>query len=445
KSILASTKVKASAVKAIGISGQQHGLVALDRDGKVVRAAKLWCDTSTSSQADALVRKLGGLEKVIQLMGNGIPAGFTASKILWLKEKEPKNYQATAHILLPHDYLNYHLTGQMAMEAGDASGTGLFDTKTRNWCSPAIQAIDSKLQDKLPQIQDAHLPHGRVAPMLAKRLGLDPETIVSAGGGDNMMSAIGTGNTRPGVVTASLGTSATLYAYSSRPVIDDLGEVAAFCDSTGAWLPLICTMNGTVTTESVKSLFKLNNEQLTKLSGSVPPGSGGLIMLPYLQGERVPNLPDGKAVYFGLTTENMNSASMARAAMEGTAMGLNYGLERMRDMGIRPKEIRLTGGGANNPVWREIFANVFDSEVVCLKNNEGAAFGAAIQAAWCWRRSQGENIRIQHLTDAWVKTDPSTRVKPKKKEMKFYRSLQTVFDNLSKVSSPVFSELKSVL
>jgi xylulokinase len=444
KTLLASTKVKASGVKGIGISGQQHGLVVLNDQGKVIRPAKLWCDTATAGQAESLIRKLGGLKKVIGLTGNGIPPGFTASKIAWLKEKESKNYAATKTILLPHDYLNYHLTGVASMEAGDASGTGFFDTKTRDWSAPVIKAIDPGLADKLPPIQEADAPVGTLAPMLAKRLGLDPETIVSAGGGDNMMGAIGTGNTKSGIITASLGTSATLYAYSTRPVIDPEGEIAAFCDSTGGWLPLICTMNGTIPTECVKALFKWTNNELTKQAEKVSPGCDGLILLPYFQGERVPNIPAGRAVYFGLTPDNMTPAHMARAAMEGAAMGLNYGLERLRDMGVRPKEIRLTGGGSANPVWRQILADVFDTDVICLKTTEGAAYGAAIQAVWCWKRQRGENIRIQHITDKWVKVDTATRARPRKKEVKQYRALQTVYDSLSRSSTPVFDQLASV-
>jgi len=444
KALLASTRVPASQVKGIGVSGQQHGLVVLNADGKVIRPAKLWCDTSTAAQARNLEKKMGGREALIRLTGNGLPAGFTASKIQWLKDREAKHYAATKTILLPHDYLNYHLTGRVTMEAGDASGTGLFDSKTRNWCEPVIQAIDSNLLEKLPEIQDADVPAGTLAPMLAKRLGLEAETIVSAGGGDNMMGAIGTGNTRTGVVTASLGTSATLYAFSTRPVVDPQGEIAAFCDSTGGWLPLLCTMNGTVTTESVRGLFKWNLTDFTNAAAKVVPGCDGVMMLPYLQGERVPDIPEGRGVFFGLTPETMTSGHLARAAMEGTGMGLNYGLERMRDLGIRPKEIRLTGGGSANPVWRQILADIFDTEVVCLKNSEGAALGAAVQAAWCWKRQQGENVRIQHLTDEWIQVDSKTRAKPRKKEAKRYRALQSVFDELSVASRPVFANLASI-
>lgn len=432
-------KAKPSEVKGIGISGQQHGFVALDEKGQVIRPAKLWCDTSTAEEAEALLSRLGGLDAAIALTGNGIPAGFTASKILWLKQREPKNYARLRTVLLPHDYLNYHLTGQARMEAGDASGTGLFNTRTRNWEPRCVEAIDPELAQRLPAIDaTSAAPCGTLLPALAQRLGLEAGTIVSAGGGDNMMGAIGTGNTKVGVLTVSLGTSGTIYAYSSRPVIDPKGEVAAFCDSTGAWLPLICTMNVTVATELVKKAFNWDNEQLTKEAGKIDPGSNGLLLLPYFEGERTPNLPQARGVYFGMNSQNFTRAHMARAAMEGVAMGLNYGLNRLKDLGIRPKQIRVTGGGSKNPVWRQILADTFDAEVVGLATAEGAALGAALQAKWTYMLHRGERVRIQQITDALVKVDASTRCQPRKVQAKRYRELQDIHNRLSQATAPLF-------
>ena len=435
-------KVKAAEIKGIGISGQQHGFVALDEKGVVIRPAKLWCDTSTADEAETILNRLGGLDTCLTLTGNGLPVGFTASKILWMKLAEPKNYARLATVLLPHDYLNYHLTGQARMEAGDASGTGLFNTRTRNWEPRCIDAIDADLAAKLPPIDTtSSQPMGTLLPAVANRLGLDPTTLVSAGGGDNMMGAIGTGNTKIGVVTASLGTSGTIYAYSSRPVIDPRGEVAAFCDSAGGWLPLICTMNVTGVTETVKKAFRWDNDKLTAEAGKIPVGCDGLLMLPYFEGERVPNLPTARGVYFGLNAANFSSAHMARAAMEGVALGLNYGLDRLKDLGLRPKQIRVTGGGSQNPLWRQILADAFDAEVIALSHSEGAACGAAIQAKWSFMLHRGERVRIQQITDAFVKTDTSTRCQPKKSNTKRYRSLQDVHNRLSKATAPVFPEL----
>ncbi len=436
---LAQAQLPGSQVKGIGVSGQQHGFVALDEKDQVIRPAKLWCDTSTTAQASSLIKKLGGLKKVIALTGNGIPPGFTASKILWLKQNEAKNFQRLRTVLLPHDYLNFHLTGRKTMEAGDASGTGLFDAKTRNWHSKVIAAIDSSLEEKLPAIQQSSEIAGTLRPELARKLGLSPEVIVSSGGGDNMMGAIGTGNVKIGMVTASLGTSGTIYAYSSRPVIDPGGEVAAFCDSTGAWLPLICTMNVTVATELLKKAFQWDNDKLSTSASTIPAGSEGLLLLPYFEGERVPNLPDARALFFGLDSENFTQAHMARATMEGVALGLNYGLNRLVDLGLRPKQIRLTGGGSQNAVWRQILADVFETEVIGLTTVEGAAYGAAVQAKWAYALQRGERVRIQQITDAFIKTDASTRAVPGKANSRIYRSLQSLHNSVSKANAEVFA------
>ncbi len=425
-------------IKALAIAGQQHGFVPLDEKGQVIRPAKLWNDTSTQPQAEAILRKAGGLEAFVALTGNGLPAGFTAPKILWLRQHEPRNYGKLASVLLPHDYLNFVLTGRKVTEAGDASGTGLFDVKTRNWEPRAIAAVDPLLADKLPPVQAAHEPAGGLTLVAARRLGLAPGTLVAGGGGDNMMAAIGTGNTKPGVVTASLGTSGTIHAFSSRPIIDPEGEIAAFCDSTGSWLPLVCTMNVGGVTEAVRKAFRWDNEALTRQAASVSAGSDGLMLLPYLAGERVPNLPRGKGVFFGIDAGNFTGAHMARAAMEGVAFGLNHGLNRLRDLGVRPKQIRLTGGAAANPLWRQILADVFDAEVVCVKAAEGAAYGAAIQACWCHALQNGEKLRIQQLTDAFVKLDAPTRCAPKKDRVRLYRELQELHEELARANAPMF-------
>jgi xylulokinase len=236
--------------------------------------------------------------------------------------------------------------------------------------------------------------------------------VISAGGGDNMMGAIGTGNVQPGFVTVSLGTSGTVYAYASEPVIDPEGEVAAFCDSTNRWLPLVCTMNVTVATEQVRKMFGWSHEQAEQQIASVPAGARGLLFLPYLNGERTPNLPKGTGILHGLTTENMEPAALARATMEGVTLGLAYGLGRFRQLGIQPTEIRLTGGGSKSPVWRQICADVFGVPTVCLESAEGAALGAAIQGAYASITANGQNATFRELCARIVKVDEGTRAEP---------------------------------
>ena len=230
KAVLKQAKASAAEVKGIGVSGQQHGFVPLDKKNEVIRPAKLWCDTTTTAECEVITRKLGGHKKIISHVGNAMLPGFTAPKIAWLKKHEPKNYKRLTTVLLPHDYLNFWLTGNAIMEYGDASGTALLDVKNRKWSAAAIKSIDPALADKLPPLISSDQPAGHLSTATAKALGLSADTLVSAGGGDNMMGAIGTGNTRPGIVTASFGTSGTIYACAAKPVIDPEGEIAAFCD-----------------------------------------------------------------------------------------------------------------------------------------------------------------------------------------------------------------------
>ena len=438
-------KIKAGDVQAIGVSGQQHGFVPLDRRGQVIRPAKLWCDTSTASECDEITAALGGPKEAIRAVGNAILPGFTASKILWLKKQEPKNYQKLATVLLPHDFLNYWLTGNLAMECGDASGTALLDVRRRVWSEQVISAIDPELQGKLPQLISSEKPAGRLRPNVAADLGLTPGIVVSAGGGDNMMGAIGTGNTRPGCVTASFGTSGTIYACAARPVVDPKGEIAAFCDSTNRWLPLLCTMNVTVATEMVRTDFGLSHAAFESEAMKASPGRNGLLLLPYLEGERTPNIPSGTGIYFGVNQRTFNAPHFARAAMEGVTMGMNYGMRRLASLGVRPTQIRATGGGSKSRLWRQIMADVFNTPVITLKVAEGAAFGAALQALWCWRLQKGESLSISELTDQFVESNASETAEPDPGNVAVYQQLQEIQNDLSRGVRGTFSKHRRFL
>jgi xylulokinase len=413
-------------IRAIGVSGQQHGLVPLDAMDAVVRPAKLWCDTSTAAECDALAANFGGAAGLIAAAGNAIPPGFTAPKILWLKRHEPQNFARTTSVLLPHDYLNFYLTGVKRMEYGDASGTGLLDVRARRWHADLVAAIDPRVAEMLPAVGSSLEKHGVLREALATRWGLPEGIVVSAGGGDNMMGAIGTGNVRAGVVTASLGTSGTLFATADQPVVDPKGEVAAFCSSTDQWLPLVCTMNVTVLTEQVRRMFGWDHGQLEAAVAAVPAGAEGLLFLPYLNGERTPNLPDGRGVLHGLRVDTMSPGHLARAAMEGVTIGLGYGLRRFSELGVTPTEIRLTGGGSQSAVWRQICADVFGVPVVCLHSAEGAALGAAIQAAAAAER-ETDGASLEALADRLATLDESTRHLPDPAHSALYAELTDRF------------------
>ena len=405
--VLASLGSRRGEVGALGVSGQQHGLVPLDAEHRVIRPAKLWCDTSTVPQCDELRVRLGGRAAVIGLLGNDLLPGFTAPKILWLKQNEPANFAKLRHIALPHDFLNLRLTGNLRMEYGDASGTALLDVRRRVWSDPVCAAIDDGLREMLPPVGSSREPCGNLRREWAGAWGLG-EVTVSAGGGDNMMAAIGTGNVIPGAVTASLGTSGTIFACAGEPVVDPDGEIAAFCDSNDRWLPLLCTMNVTVATELFRRMFGWDHARLDHEISRVPPGADGLVFLPYLQGERTPDLPAGCGVLHGMNTSNTTPAHLARAAMEGVTLGLAYGLRRLNELGVRPEVLRLTGGGSRSAVWRQLCADVFGYPVVTLHHSEGAALGAAIQAL-----ATVEQADIAKLASRLAPVDEASRLEPR--------------------------------
>ena len=417
-------------MRGIGVSGQQHGFVPLDEAGRVIRPAKLWCDTSTHPECAILTRKLGGPAAVIRKTGLPFLPGYTAPKVLWLKRHEPANFKRLRHILLPHDYLNLHLTGNYFMEFGDASGTGFLDVRRRAWSKAATAAVDGRVEGCLPPLSASHEACGTLRPEIAARYGFPASTIVSAGGGDNMMGAIGTGNVVPGAVTASFGTSGTIYAYSRKPVVDPSGEIAAFCSSTGGWLPLLCTMNVTGVTEQVRALFGWSLAELETAAAGAPAGSDGLTLLPYFDGERTPNLPKGTGVYFGLDRRTLAQGHLARAAIEGTTLGMNYGLRRLGALGVKPKEIRLTGGGARSALWRQVAADVFGVPVVAMAQDESAALGGALQAAWCDSPARGSAPALAELCVRCVSLDESTRCAPDKGRAALYRKRQQLQDRL---------------
>lgn len=336
---LATLKGRSSEVIGIGVSGQQHGLVVLDKQNKPIRPAKLWCDTSTQEQCDQFNLKFGGAKGLIELAGNAMAAGYTAPKILWLKQNEPASYKAANCFLLPHDYINFWLTGEKRMEYGDASGTGLMNVRAREWSKPLIDFIDPDLANYMPKPETSCKAVGLLRENLRAEWGLEENVVVSAGGGDNMMGAIGTGNIAPGIVTASLGTSGTLYSFANEAVVDRAGDIAAFCDSTDHWLPLVCTMNVTVATEQIRHLFGMDYGAFERALASTPAASGGILFLPYLNGERTPNLPNATGVYHGLNTSNMRAPQLARATAEGVTLGLAYGLNRFRELGMSPTEV----------------------------------------------------------------------------------------------------------
>ncbi|NUU36708.1 xylulokinase [Pseudomonas sp. C2B4] len=411
---LLAANVDGQHILGIGVSGQQHGLVLLDDQGQVLRPAKLWCDTETTAENDRLLAHLGGEQGSLERLGVVIAPGYTLSKLLWTQEQHPEIFSRIARILLPHDYLNFWLTGRSCSEYGDASGTGYFNVRSRQWDLQLLRDIDptGRLQAALPELIDAHAAVGTVLPGIAEHLGINPQALVSSGGGDNMMGAIGTGNIHPGAITMSLGSSGTVYAYADSPTISADAAVATFCSSSGGWLPLICTMNLTNATGAIRELFDLDIECFNALVAQAPIGAEGVCMLPFLNGERVPALPQATGSVLGLTMTNLTRANLCRAVVEGTTFGLRYGLDLLRRNGLQSRSIRLIGGGSKSQEWRQIVADTMDTPVICTEQSEAAALGAAIQAAWCTSRARGRKDSLADLCERCVKLDTASETRP---------------------------------
>jgi xylulokinase len=299
------------------------------------------------------------------------------------------------------------------MEFGDASGTGLLDIWERQWHAGMLAAVDADrdLSTALPHLAEPHSMIGQLLPDIAARYGLPSGVPVATGGGDNMMSAIGTGSVAPGRMTVSLGTSGTLFASSKSPVIDESGRIAAFCSSTGDWLPLLCTMNCTSASELSRQLFQLGLQDAETLIAEAPLGSGGVVTLPFFSGERSPNLPNGKACILGLNATNYEQKNLLRSAMESAIFGLRTGLDAFRAQGCEVQQLRLTGGGAGSASWRQMVADIFGLPVTVQVTDEGAALGAALQAVWT-HDGKNTGVSMEDFIDSHLELDESRACTP---------------------------------
>ena len=419
-------------VLALGVSGQQHGLVILDEGKQIIRPAKLWNDTQTAPQNAALIERLGGRRAVMERFGILPLTGYTVSKLLWIKENEPDNFARIRHILLPHEYLNFWLTGQLAAEYGDASGTAFFDVRSRAWTREVLDAIDGgtgQLTAALPPLLTSDRIVGKLRPEAAGALGLSPDCAVSTGGGDNMMGAIGTGNVRPGIVTLSLGTSSTVYSFRETPLANVHPGVAPFCSSSGGWLPLVCTMNATnVVTQTLQVIGKTIDD-IDPILDSTAPGAGGLVFLPFLNGERTPDLPTAHGSIHGVTATNFTAANLLRSVIEGVTFGILNGLELILE-GAPAREIYLIGGGGRSCAWRQLIADASGAEIRVPLEEEAGCLGAAIQAIYAFRAQHGAPISFTALAQQLVRIDDQKTVYPRAEKVASYRAAQAHYNQI---------------
>jgi xylulokinase len=361
---------------AIGVAAQQHGMVVLDEAGQVIRPALLWNDMRSAPQAAALIAELGGPAEWARRTGSVPTASFTVTKLRWLAEHEPAAAERTAHVLLPHDWLTWRLTGwrggavDAVSDRGDASGTGYFSPATSQW---------------LPEIATAALGHPVKLPRLAAPAEIVGRTpggaALSAGTGDNMGAALGLG-VGLGEVVVSIGTSGTAYAVAAEPAADESGLVAGFADATGRFLPLVATVNAARILTVTARMLGTDPEGLSRLALAAPAGADGLTLLPYLDGERSPNRPDASGVLRGLTSTNTTPENLARAAVEALLCSLADAIGNLADCGITAQRVILIGGAARSEAVRRIAPAIFGMPVVVPPPAEYVALGAARQAAW---------------------------------------------------------------
>jgi len=433
------TEEQRKSIQAVGVSGHQHGFVPLDKDGKALYNVKLWNDTSTVEECNILTEAAGGNDAVISEVCNLMLPGFTAPKILWLKRHKPEAFAQLRYIMLPHDYLNFLLTGNYVAECGDASGTALFNGIRRQWSEKICNLVDPGLIKLLPDLIESEKPAGKISREAAARFGLPGDIPVSSGGGDNMMGAIGTGTVRDGFLTMSLGTSGTLYGYSDSPVSDPEKGLSGFSSSTGGYLPLLCTMNCTVATEETRKLFGLGVKEFDECASKAPIGSEGVVFLPFFNGERTPNLPNGRASINGLDAANNSRENIARAAMESAIFGMRIGLEAFQALGFRAKEIRLIGGGAKSKIWRSIAANVMDLPVKLPASDEAAAMGGAVQALWCLMNLEGNKISIGELTDEHITINEDQCINPDPASVAAYNKAYAEYNRYLGALAPLYT------
>jgi xylulokinase len=382
-------------VAALSIAAQQHGMVVLDEADRIIRPALLWNDTRSAPDADDLIREGGGAAAWADAVGSVPVASFTVTKLRWLARAEPENAARVAQVMLPHDYLTWRLRadgGKPTTDRGDASGTGYW--------SPAA----GEYRDDLLQLALGHRPATPRVCGPAERVGETADGVVlGPGTGDNMGAALGLG-LHPGDVVVSLGTSGTAFADSRQPTADPTGLVAGFADATGAFLPLACTLNAARVLTATAQLLNVDMDELTRLAAQAEPGSGGLVFIPYLDGERTPNVPDAHGSLHGMTRENMTPHNLARSAFEGMLCGLADAVDALRQVGVEPQRIHLIGGAAANPFVAEVASTIFEAPVVVPEPGEYVALGAARQAAWAL--AGGDAAPAWHRALAGAPLDP---------------------------------------
>lgn len=390
RAVMRKSKVKPAEVKAIGLSGQMHGSVFLDKNDKVIRPALLWNDQRTADQCEEITSKAGGRKALIKMVANPALTGFQAPKILWLRDKEPKNFDRLAKVLLPKDDVRRRLTGDYVSEVSDASGTLLLDVVKRKWSTRLLGKIDLD-KSLLPDVVESDEVTGTLTTQAAKTLGLTTDCKVVGGAGDCAAGAVGNGIVKKGVLSTSIGTSGVMFVHSDEPQYDASGRLHTFCHAVnGKWhmMGVNLTSGGALqwwvdsVLQSIGGIpTKKRFEAATREAAAIAAGSDGLVFLPYLNGERTPHAdPNARGSFVGLNTTH-SRGHLTRSVMEGITYALRDSLEIIQLLDVPVREVRASGGGSKNPMWRQMQADVFGKKVTTLEVEQGPAYGVALLAA----------------------------------------------------------------
>lgn len=435
--VLSESGISGSDVAGIGLTGQMHGLVLLDDDGVVLRPSILWNDQRTAAECDEIVERVGRSE-LIRITGNDALTGFTAPKLLWVRRHEPRVFERARHVLLPKDYVRFKLTGEYATDRAGAAGTLLLDIRTRDWSDEIVSALDLP-REWLPPTHEGPDVTGAVTTAAAAETGLAAGTPVVAGGGDQSAQAVGVGAVDEGITALTLGTSGVVFASTDEPFLDPEGRLHAFCHAVpDTWhlMGVMLSAAGSLRWYRDELAADLSFDELLEPAAGIPPGSDGVLFLPYLTGERTPHAdPTARGAFVGLTIRH-TQAHLTRAVLEGVAFGLRDSFEIMKAAGLESfEQVRISGGGARSALWRSILANVLNTDLVTVNTTEGAAFGAALLAAvgfghWSDVRSAcGDVVRITGETP--VDSGHANR----------YEALFQLYDELYPALKPAFSKL----
>ena len=427
------TSIPASDIAAVGLSGQMHGAVVLDDRDEPIRPALMWCDQRTGDQCTEITERVGA-RRLIELVSNPAVTGFTLPKLLWLRENEPRNWERVKSVLLPKDYVRLKLSGVKASDVADSSGTLLFDVANRRWSDAMLSAFDID-RNILPEVFESPAVTGTVSAAGAEATGLVVGTPIVAGAGDNAAGAIGLGIVRPGMLSATIGTSGVAFLVTDGPQNDPLGRIHTLCHAVpGRWHNTGVTQAAGLSLKWYRDNFGQGRgfDDLTAIAASIPPGCDGLLWLPYLMGERTPHLdPNARAALVGVTASH-TEAHVVRALLEGVAFSLRDSIEIFGELGTEVTSIRLGGGGARSELWRKIQADVYRLPVETAAADEGAAFGAALLAGV----GGGVWSSVEEACDAAISI--GERIEPDESDAdtleKNYRAYQMLYDALHPVT-----------